>query len=249
MRAQKFQVGFKKGFRSILAVAVVSGGLILTASGGMAQSTSNVAVPPMTPAVTEVVKLAQAKVSDGTIAAYIKYSGQNYGLNADQILYLRQQGVSEAVILAMMNPASVPAVQPATTVPVPTTPPPAVASPGYGQVEPYFDSADNTYYYYDPYYYPDYYYGGYYWPGPFYFSYGWGGWGWHGRGWHDGDDWRRGGGWHGENGWHGGGVVHHGPAPGAGWHGGGGGWHGGGWHGGGGFGGGHGGGLGGGGRR
>ena len=35
--------------------------------------------------------------------AYIKNSGNSYGLNADQIIYLRQQGVSDAVITAMLN--------------------------------------------------------------------------------------------------------------------------------------------------
>jgi hypothetical protein len=237
---------FQKGLRRVLAVAVISSCLTMLAAGGVAQSTPDVAAPPMTPAVAEIVKLAQAKVSDTTIAAYIKYSGQSYGLNADQILYLRQQGVSEAIIMAMLNPAAVPASRATTTVPLPSTPAPAVVSPGYGQAEPYFDSSDDTYYNYDPYdYYPDYYYGGYYWPGPLYFSYGWGGGGWYGRGWY-------GHGWRGGNGWHGGGVIHNGFAPRGSWHGGGSGGFrggGGGWRGGGGFSGGHGGGFGGGGRR
>lgn len=225
MKAQKCQ--------KALAVTVVS--LALLSGQGLAQTPTGVAAAPqLTPAEEEVVKLAQAKVGDGTIIAYIKYSGKNYGLTADQILYLKQEGVSESVITAMLNPAAVPEMPmgPATTatVPVPSTPAPQVVQGGYGPYgqpeEPYVETAPPATYYYsysEPYYYP--YYGGYYyWPSPLVFSYGWGWGGWRG-GWHGGA-----GGWHGNvGGWHG--NV------------------GGGWHSGGGFGGGHGGGFGGGGRR
>ena len=40
--------------------------------------------------VTQVLELEQAKVSDATIIAYIKSSGDSYSLNASQIIYLRQ---------------------------------------------------------------------------------------------------------------------------------------------------------------
>ena len=45
----------------------------------------------------------KANVGDETIIAYIKNSGNSYGLNADQIIYLRQQGVSDAVVRTMLN--------------------------------------------------------------------------------------------------------------------------------------------------
>ena len=38
-----------------------------------------------------------------TIIAYIRNSGNSYGLNADQIIYLRQQGLSDAVIRVMLS--------------------------------------------------------------------------------------------------------------------------------------------------
>ncbi len=49
------------------------------------------------------MQLSQAKVSDSTIITYIKNSGNSYGLDANQIIYLRQQGVSDAVINTMLN--------------------------------------------------------------------------------------------------------------------------------------------------
>ncbi len=159
-------------------------------------------MPPLPSSATKVLELSQGKVGDGTIIAYIKKSGKNYHLNADQILYLRKQGVSDAVITAMLNqpaPVATTAVKSAsvTTTAVKPAPPPAVAStpaitPAPANAIPvytpptYVPVAPPAPYYYDPSYsYPAYYYPAY----PFYpsvsLSFGWGGhWGgWHG-GWH-----------------------------------------------------------------
>ena len=149
--------------------------------------------------------MAQAKVNDDTLIAYIKNSGNSYSLNADQIIYLRQQGVSDAVVTTMLNQPKVGLVAPsapanaqasaatstvaATT--VVTEPAPAVT---------YVQTVPTTYYYYPyysyaPAYYP--YYRGYGCYPSVSFSFGWGGhWG---GGWHGG----YGGGWHGGGG-HGG---------------------------------------------
>jgi len=155
--------------------------------------------------VSQILQLAQAKLSDATIIAYIRNSGNRYGLNADQIIYLRQQNVSDAVITAMLS-------QPRAGVAVttPTAPAPApVASTAYaGQastatVAPpaaYVQTVPTTAYYSTPYYYydPYYYYPGYAWYPPVTIGWGWGwGWGWHGGGYY-------GGGYRG--GWHGGGF-------------------------------------------
>ena len=59
--------------------------------------------PQLSYGVPEVLQLTQAKVGDSVIINYIQNSGNNYGLNASQIIYLRQQGVSEAVINAMLT--------------------------------------------------------------------------------------------------------------------------------------------------
>jgi hypothetical protein len=203
--------------QKMLAVMAVAG-LALSASTALAQNSSakntvqpaavNAPVPQLAYGVPQIVQLAQAKVGDDTIIAYIKNTGNSYGLNADQIIYLRQQGISDAVITTMLNQP-----RPGVAVATPTTPAPQpMVSTAYSgpvstaTVAPtvtYVQTVPNTTYYCQPYYYP-----AYAWYPPVTFSFGWGGgWGgWHGGGW--GGGWR-GGGWHG--GWHGGG-----------WHGG---WH------------------------
>lgn len=209
---------------ALLAVA----GLTFVAASALGQDTSTTTTvqvtapapaPQLSYGTAQIVQLTQAKIGEDTIVAYVKNSGNSYGLDANQIIYLRQQGVSDAVITAMLNQpkpavASAPAPADYSTVPAPTTPAPQVAAPPDGSSASYTSTATvaptvtyvqtvPTYptYYSQPYYYPYYYpYYGYY-PGVSI------GWGWYGGGW-------RGGGWRGGGGWHGGG--------GGGWHGGGG---------------------------
>jgi hypothetical protein len=52
---------------------------------------------------SDVLKLSRAHVSDGTIIAFIQGSETIYNLGADEIVYLRQQGVSDSVIAAMLS--------------------------------------------------------------------------------------------------------------------------------------------------
>jgi len=142
----------------------VAGSLALLACKASAQDGAS--APQMPGAVTEVLKLEQAKVGDSVIIAYIRKPGNSYSLDADQIVYLRQQGVSDAVLAAMLSQpkqsyaasepaAAAPAPQPVASAPAPS-PAPAptvVAQPVYVQPAP-------TYYYpaysYYPYYYPSY---------------------------------------------------------------------------------------------
>jgi hypothetical protein len=53
--------------------------------------------------VPQVLQLSQAQVGDSTIVAYIQNSGTIYSLNASDIIYLKHQGVSDAVISTMLN--------------------------------------------------------------------------------------------------------------------------------------------------
>ena len=196
-----------RNLQKMLAVMAVAG-LALSASTALAQDSTTVAQPAVASAtvsqlsdgMAQIVQLAQAKISEGTIIAYIKNSGNSYRLDANQIIYLRQQGISDAVITTMLNQP-----RPAVAVATPTTPAPQpVASTAYsGQVSTatvaptvtYVQTVPDTTYYYQPDYYP-----AYAWYPPVSFSFGWGGWyggGWRGGGW-------RGGGGHG-GGWHGGG--------------------------------------------
>src|SRR6267154_4412620 len=67
-------------------------------------------VPPQAPVpsnlsagVAEVMRLAEAGTSEDVVLAYIQNAGASFSLTADQILYLRDNGVSSAVITAMLN--------------------------------------------------------------------------------------------------------------------------------------------------
>lgn len=59
--------------------------------------------PPVSPAAAEVVRLAEAGTSDDVIVAYVQDSSAPFALTADQILYLRDIGVSSPVITAMLS--------------------------------------------------------------------------------------------------------------------------------------------------
>src|SRR5580698_3367122 len=54
-------------------------------------------------AVSQVIQLEQAKIGDDTVIAYIRNSGNNYNLSANDILYLCGQGASDAVLTAMLT--------------------------------------------------------------------------------------------------------------------------------------------------
>ena len=177
------------------------------------------AAPQLSYGVSQVVQLAHANVGEDVIVNYIQNSGNGYGLDANQILYLKQQGISDRIINAMLNQRSrVAAAQTGTppnnsdanNVQIPTpTPPPAVS---YAQTAPpqtvYVIPDTQTYDYYSyyyPYYYP--YYGYYGWPAVS-LSFGWGGYYGGYRGYYGG--YHGGGGWHGGGGgFHGGGGGHH----------------------------------------
>jgi hypothetical protein len=53
--------------------------------------------------MSQVVHLAQARINEDTIIAFVKNSGLSFGLTADQIIYLHQEGVSDAVINTMLS--------------------------------------------------------------------------------------------------------------------------------------------------
>ncbi|NNM87648.1 MAG: hypothetical protein HKL95_03925, partial [Phycisphaerae bacterium] len=134
--------------RKTLVVVAVAG-LALPMANVLAQG-STTTIEPATAgatgadlpvAVAKVLKLAQAKVADSTIIAYIKNSGNHYHLNVNEILYLRKHGLSDAVVTAMLNQPvlqSTVTIRPAAAAPAPAapaatttlpTPPPTVVSP------------------------------------------------------------------------------------------------------------------------
>lgn len=162
----------KTNLLQALAAALAITGLIYTESAGRAQgapAATNVppaavssSAPQLAYGVAQVLQLVQAKISDPTIIAYIKNSGNSYGLTADQIIYLRQQGVSADVLNAMLNQPRAGAVA-ATATPAPQpvastkhTEPASTAT--VAPTVTYVQTVPQTVYYYaDPYYYEPYY--------------------------------------------------------------------------------------------
>src|SRR5271169_6217345 len=71
----------------------------LSESASMAQS----AVPELPPGVQDAIKLSKAGMSEDLILAQIKNGGTSYNLNADQIIYLKSQGLSQNVITALLT--------------------------------------------------------------------------------------------------------------------------------------------------
>jgi hypothetical protein len=221
-------------YLTILAIASLSAlsfdaGAQQTAVATTAPPAVSSPVPQLPYGVAQILQLSQAKVSDDTIVAYVRNSGNSYGLDANQIIFLRQQGVSDPVITAMLN-------QPKAGVssysePAPSAPPAAapadqtqatVASSG-GSTAAYSTAtvAPSVTYVQSVPSYPSYYYSGY----PYYYGYGYPY--YYGYGFYPGVSVSFGY----RGGWYGGGYHYYG---GGGWHGGGGGgWHGGGgggWH-------------------
>jgi hypothetical protein len=56
----------------------------------------------VSPATAEVIRLAESSVSDDVILAYIQNSQATFNLNADQVVYLKDVGLSPAVVTAML---------------------------------------------------------------------------------------------------------------------------------------------------
>ena len=97
---------------SFLAVAAITA-LVLLAGNAVAQDSATAQppaasqpAPQLSYGVPQVLQLVQAKVSDGIIVSYIQNSSTIYSLTASEIVYLKQQGVSDNVLNAMLNQRS-----------------------------------------------------------------------------------------------------------------------------------------------
>ena len=197
--------------------------LVLAARNVPAQDSTTTSAAQTAPVqlsygVSQIIQLSKAKVSDGTIVNYIRNSGSSYGMDASQIVYLKQQGISDAVINTMLNqprPVAQAAPQPAypTASSTVTETATVAAQPAvtYVQTAPayvpsstvYVIPDTQTYQYYNNYY-PSYgyypYYNGWNYPAVS-FSFGFGG-GYRGGYYHGGwgggyrGGYRGGGGWH-----------------------------------------------------
>jgi hypothetical protein len=163
----------------ILAISVtsVSHGAINVSESG-AQATITADAPPRLPyGVGDVLKLTRAKVGEEIIVTYIQSSGLVYGLKAQDIVYLRDEGVSDKVIMELLNQSRrVAQQQPAPIATQTMQPQPQYVAPPAQPVyeQPVYTEPASSLYVIPaatpayPYYYSSYGYGGYY---PYYSSY------------------------------------------------------------------------------
>ncbi|HTI69449.1 MAG TPA: hypothetical protein VMF06_05765 [Candidatus Limnocylindria bacterium] len=133
-------------------------------------------------AITEVIKMADAKVSPAVIKDFIQVSVSPFQATASDIIALKERGIPEDLIQAMLQRdatlqelaarTSPSASRPMTaqTAPPLTQPVPTVAVPQYAPSTVYYDTqpvatyAPTTYYYNYPAYYPSYVYSSWGWP-------------------------------------------------------------------------------------
>ncbi len=87
-------------------------GLLLA---GCVTRNTMVSAPPPGPSLDQIQAMVQAKVSDSVIVNQIQNSSSRYALTADQIITLKQAGVSEAVLNALVSSASKPPTPSTTT--------------------------------------------------------------------------------------------------------------------------------------
>ncbi len=197
MKTRNFQSPFLAvGIAAALTLAV---GSVPAQDSTSAQNPgTSQAVPKLSSVVSQVIQLSKANIGEDTIITFVQNSGNSYSLDAAQIIYLKQQGVSANIINAMIKHFNWPgASTPVATLPnspasyrsytIAQSPKGASISPNsqtnYITTQPAITTVQTapTYYYYPyyPYYYPYY---GYVWP-PVGLSFGFG---WRGGGFHGG---------------------------------------------------------------
>jgi len=104
------QMKMKATLKVALACAII-GGLCWSAG-----NTCHAQTPPsnLSPGLQEVLKLTKAQMGDDVVISYINNSGTAFHLSADDLVYLKEQGVSQPVITVLLQAkAAVPAPQPA----------------------------------------------------------------------------------------------------------------------------------------
>jgi len=128
------------GLVALLAFPLLSGYAQTPGAPAPAQTTGGA---NLSPGAAEVVRLAGSGVGDDVVVAYIQNSQTPFNLTADNVLYLKDIGLSPQVTSAMLShdgnirgqaqpsapAAQAPALQPpaAPMAPAPTAPPPAYA--------------------------------------------------------------------------------------------------------------------------
>ena len=136
--------------RALLATLL---GLSFYASNGLGQSP----LASTSPVVSDVLRLSHAKVEENTIIAYIQ-SSPGAHLTASEIIDLRAQGLSSAILVALINaqagstvaappPADVPAMAQAEAAPAAPAPTELVAAAPSYTTDPVVLAAPEPVYY------------------------------------------------------------------------------------------------------
>ena len=108
-------------------IAMTAGDIVTLRNAGVPESVitavwAHIPVPTSVPAslepddarLVDLVRLINSGMSDAIIAEQVRQSGQSYNLSVNDLLYLKQNGVQESTIAALMaTPAAAPAA-PAT---------------------------------------------------------------------------------------------------------------------------------------
>jgi hypothetical protein len=128
-----------------IAIACIAIGWMCWSVGNFCNAQTPPANPSgLSPDLQEVMTLSRQQMGEDVITNYIKSTGKSYKLSADDIIYLKNQGISQGVISALLQTASssgspadqnpnlanpsMPSPAPAPTTspaPVETAPPPA----------------------------------------------------------------------------------------------------------------------------
>lgn len=177
---------------AIIAAAIPLSGPFASSSVAQESATSTPTEPPPPPppvvervqlsgGAEDVLKLSKAKVNDDVIIAFVQNGNRNFSLSATEILYLRNQGVSDRVLTAMLGQTPPPPASPAeseSNFAAQASAPQYISSPTTSYVETpstVYVGTPSYYSFYDPwpywstwYAYPAFSFG-------FYWGWGWGG--------------------------------------------------------------------------
>ena len=113
--------------------AVVMAWIFLTASPA---ANAQAAAANLSPDLQQIVKLAQAHMSDDVILSFVKGTGKTYTLSADDMVYLSSQGVSQAVLSLLMQPQGAAPGIPPVSAPPASVPPAYAPGPAAAPVYP-----------------------------------------------------------------------------------------------------------------
>src|ERR1022692_586823 len=120
--------GSKANLALAIACVALSGsaGLLSTHAGAQNPPGAQTAPSNLPLGVQDVVQLTRAGIGEDPILARVRKANISYDLTSDQIIYLRNMGVSENVIAALIGPSDgspAPAATPiVTTPPLPAAP-------------------------------------------------------------------------------------------------------------------------------